>query len=347
MELHQLPDKHRANARRQATQLRQCLMQAREYCDAAQAVSLATRPVLLYYAVMSLALAEILLKQSADSRLERLREFHGCHGLQLSLASSIAPSDSLEVAATSMRAKPQTAPDGSARGTFEVWRRSSRELPIVGWYSRDAEGGTQTSSVRALMAGADVEPDPYPASGLTLLDAMLGLPQLEEILVTYGVAPKLVRATCTAASTRTNPDPVLSIVVHPAPPETMTDFMNLVEFAPRGLHRVLITEFPSGVGLRFPATPDVPGRLPWAISTNVDNTWFSARQDSLNEFGLIYVALHIAGNFARYYPDKWLGHIEDSSPLALVIDRLTEVAFDRVPLLVAGELARRCFIAEV
>jgi hypothetical protein len=122
--------------------------------------------------------------------------------------------------------------------------------------------------------------------------------------------------------------------------------MNLVEFAPRGLHRVNITEYPNGIGLQFPGALDVPGRLPWSIGTDVGNTWFSTRREFLNEFGLIYVALHIAGNFARYYPDKWLAHIEASSPLALVIDRLTEVAFDRVPLLVASELTRRYFVEE-
>ena len=346
-DLHQLPQQQRSNARKQATQLRQCLMQAREYYDAARSVSLATRPVLLYYAVMSLALAEVLMKQSADSRLEKLREFHGCHGLQLSLANAVAPPDSLDLAATALRAKPQTAPDGSPRGTFEVWRRSSRELPIVGRYSQTHEGNiTTTSRVQALMAGSDVEPEAYPKSGLSLLDALLGLPQMVEILAAYGVRPKLVRATCTALSGGDNPEPSITIIVHPALPSTMNDFMELVSFAPRGLERVNVTEYPNGIMLQFPGSIDVPGKVPWGVCPDVNNTWFSARQESLNEFGLLYVALHIAGNFARYYPDKWLAHIEVSSPLALVIDRLTEVAFDRVPLLVAGELSRRCLVAE-
>jgi YaaC-like Protein len=62
--LHQLGTRHRANAKKQATQLRHCLIQAQEYFDAATAVTLATKPVLYYYCIMSLALAEVLLKQS-------------------------------------------------------------------------------------------------------------------------------------------------------------------------------------------------------------------------------------------------------------------------------------------
>src|SRR5262245_27333570 len=67
--MHDLPPKSMANARKQATQLRYCLVQAREYFSAAQSVSLATKPNLLYYGTMSLALAEILLKQTGLSSL--------------------------------------------------------------------------------------------------------------------------------------------------------------------------------------------------------------------------------------------------------------------------------------
>jgi hypothetical protein len=71
----------RRNARKQARQIRYCLIQAREYFTAAKAVSLATKPTLQYYGVMSLALAEILLKQTGDSSLDRARHHHRHHGL--------------------------------------------------------------------------------------------------------------------------------------------------------------------------------------------------------------------------------------------------------------------------
>jgi hypothetical protein len=61
------PAAQRANIRKQATQIRYCLVQAKEYCDAAATVSLATKPNLLYYSIMSLALAEILFKQDGLS----------------------------------------------------------------------------------------------------------------------------------------------------------------------------------------------------------------------------------------------------------------------------------------
>src|ERR1700733_14387293 len=63
MTTHKTDAKWRENVRKQARQLRYCLIQAREYFTAAKSVSLATRPNLLYYGLMSFALCEILFKQ--------------------------------------------------------------------------------------------------------------------------------------------------------------------------------------------------------------------------------------------------------------------------------------------
>jgi hypothetical protein len=52
-DLHKVP-RNNPNVKKQATQIRYCLQQAREYFDAANAVSLATKPVLLYYSIMNL-----------------------------------------------------------------------------------------------------------------------------------------------------------------------------------------------------------------------------------------------------------------------------------------------------
>ncbi len=87
MYLHSIPNNHRDNVRKQATQIRQCLMQAREYREAANAVSLATRPLLLYYSLMALALAQILFRGTGADSLDKARGEHAHHGLQFHAAS--------------------------------------------------------------------------------------------------------------------------------------------------------------------------------------------------------------------------------------------------------------------
>jgi hypothetical protein len=71
VKLHNVEAKQQKNANKQAHQLRYCLIQAREYFAAATSVSLATKPNLLYYGTMSLALAEMLFKQTGESTLSR------------------------------------------------------------------------------------------------------------------------------------------------------------------------------------------------------------------------------------------------------------------------------------
>jgi hypothetical protein len=49
IDIHGIPSRHHDDARKQAQQLRYCLIQAREYFTAAEAVSTATKPNLLLW----------------------------------------------------------------------------------------------------------------------------------------------------------------------------------------------------------------------------------------------------------------------------------------------------------
>jgi hypothetical protein len=126
-ELHGVPPTWRDHVRKQAQQLRYCLIQAREYFSAARSVSIATKPNLLYYGTMSLALAEILFKQSGDSSLDKARSEHRHHGLSMT-AGGVPRGANLELSASHIRAVPLNV-DGRRKGTFELWHQSSREHP--------------------------------------------------------------------------------------------------------------------------------------------------------------------------------------------------------------------------
>lgn len=73
---HSVPKDQRPNVLKQATKIRYCLLQAKEYRDAAEGASLATKPLLLYYSVMSLAFSARLgaaLKASQAARCTSMR----------------------------------------------------------------------------------------------------------------------------------------------------------------------------------------------------------------------------------------------------------------------------------
>jgi hypothetical protein len=147
------PPKWRDHVRKQAQQLRYCLIQAREYFSAAGSVSIATKPNLLYYGTMSLALAEILFKQSGDSSLDKARSEHRHHGLSMR-AGGVPRGANLELSASHIRAIPLNV-DGRRKGTFELWHQSSREHPLAGFLTRHLAGGGSTTTFQVLLGAAD------------------------------------------------------------------------------------------------------------------------------------------------------------------------------------------------
>ncbi len=117
---------------------------------------------------------------------------------------------------------------------------------------------------------------------------------------------------------------------------------------PANVNSLEIEELESGYILKQTFSPlhDYPGSWPRSICMNEKEVFFSCADFDFNEFGYFYLALHIAGNFARYYPDEWVKHIERSSPLALAIDELCLYASQRLPLLLLSELERCYYVPE-
>jgi hypothetical protein len=129
--IHKVPAKYKDAVRKQALQIRYCLIQAREYFTTAAAVTTATKPNLLYYGTMSLALAEILFKQSGESSLDKARQQNRHHGLTMTVGA-IRKSATLSESAALIRAHP-VEQGGLRKGTFELWRRRAENTRCRAW----------------------------------------------------------------------------------------------------------------------------------------------------------------------------------------------------------------------
>lgn len=346
--VHKVPPKHHENARKQARQIRYCLLQAREYFEAGRRATLSTRPALLYYGAMSLALAEILYKNSGEKRLEKLREQHGAHGLALTVSGNMSVGESFTALSSSLVAKAQISTKGEPFGTFEVWRASSRESPLCGTYVEHFGAGKTSSSFRALMFGADVQPPPLPGRGVSLLDCLKRLPQMRDVLATCGETVEVVRGTATGTLAQDRRE-FLKIVIHPAKPEILERCISQFIFSREAtIDQIKVVEFPVGVSVEWEVTgvQTQVSELPYGIAESTESVYFSCRREILNELGLLYVALHIVGNLARYYPDKWLAHVESSSQLAMAVEQLLQLSIERLPMLCLSELTQTLFVAE-
>ncbi|MGN6284519.1 MAG: YaaC family protein [Afipia sp.] len=343
IEAQQVRPDHRKNVRKQAEQIRFCLLQAREYFSAAQSVSLATKPNLLYYGTMSLALAEILFKQSGDSSLDRAREQNRHHGLTMTVSGK-TQNMSLKSAASRLRA----APIAIRRGTFELWHRTSREAPIGGICARSTESGGTLDRYEILMAPYDRPYQAFPDSGMSLADCLRGLPLFMEHAHHTDLDDEFTCGFCRNFVDLQKRRSRLTMTIHPS--TTNETVFERIRMPGNDIHQLKTKAVGEGLILEFVGDEengDPKFDLPPAATINTREWRMWSSPTSLNEFGYLYVALHIAGNYARYYPDQWLQDVEASNPLSLAIEELCNIAEFRAPWLSLCELSQILYVPEV
>src|SRR5690606_18653533 len=122
-------------------------------------------------------------KQSGDSSLDSAREKHSHHGLELKVRGHTLASSHLSKSAALLRAAP-VGSDAGRYGTFELWHRSARELPIGGSIAVAQPGGT-TKSFGLVLVPRDEELAPLPKAGISLLDCFKSLPGMSRFIFSH------------------------------------------------------------------------------------------------------------------------------------------------------------------
>jgi len=270
--LQNVPIAQRGNVRKQAQQLRYCMVQAREYFKAAEAVSVATKPNLMYYGTMSLALSEILLKQSGLSSLDKARGEHRHHGLTMSVGGIPRGAD-LQNSGNHLRALPLET-NGVRRGTFELWHRSSREHPLAGEITTVFPTRRSTSTYDGILGAIDAPYAPIPIHGLTMTDCLSSLPLMVEHITASGLQSQFVRGKC---DSRVQPGGQwrqdIRLLLHPS--SLITNLLESVRVNANTMHAMEFSEV--GGGLQIDIKSDwINGTvsLPLPPAATVDtNEW--------------------------------------------------------------------------
>jgi hypothetical protein len=335
-ERHSVPAKDRHFVQLQAESIRYCLQQALEYRDAALA-STFSRPTLVYYSIMSLALCEILFKRDGRFRLAKLREAHGHHGLNFSV--QVPPSFKGDVPLVGLSAERLTS------GTFAVWFETARHPGFFGTYV-DVRGAGKTTGLRQLGAPSPLIEVP---ERLSLLDLACSCPTMHFEAHNLGIQSQLARATVEVTNYRDQKTVTLDLIIHPAPLDVLDLVWKHIIFSPRCIDLVQPKEFASGGGfsLSYPERADYIGvKLPVTYTLQSGYLLLSSEVVPLNEFGFYYISSYIAGMFARYYPEYWARAVDNSSQTFEVIDKLMSSALSRAPLLLLGELRDSYYVYE-
>jgi len=346
IEIHSIPSKHHDDARKQAQQLRYCLIQAREYFAAAAVVSTATKPNLLYYGTMSLALAEILFKQSGDSSLDRARTENRHHGLTMTVGS-VKKGANLQTAADAIRARPHEV-QGVRHGTFDLWHRTSREHPLCGNVNAHLQSGGSHLLYRVIFQAVDSDYPAIPSAGITLAECIKSIPHMMESLFRTPIYSNLVRGKCSSEVWQ-GPDwrAQHTIIFHPN--SQHPKYLELIRVDPNSIDRIAIYEVGTAATITLNSdwvNGSVRMPMPPAASITTEEWRMWTNSPPLNEFGYLYVAIYLAGNYSRYYPDRWLLDVEASTALSLAIEELCSLCEWRIPWLAMCELDQMLYVPE-
>lgn len=206
------------NVKKQANQIRDSLIQAKEYYDASNVVTLATKPVLMYYCALSLAIAEILMKNDGTVSLDSSRAEHNHHGLNFKINASKGNIADLKLSAANLRAVPSVRLDKNNLlkrfGTFELWHRSAREYPITGYFEFNAPNeGIVSKSFQTIFSSTDDRLPYLLNSGCSLLDCVKYIPSLEFNLNRHGIESKFVRTSYMVEGDAEHS--ITNIMIHP------------------------------------------------------------------------------------------------------------------------------------
>jgi hypothetical protein len=134
------------------------------------------------------------------------------------------------------------------------------------------------------------------------------------------------------------------------PNEHAIDLLEQIKAHPEMVDRIDFTPLPGGGGIIKASGNSVDPInviMPDGCPVHKDEVRFWLREQPLNEFGFLYTALFIAGNYARYYPDRWVRDVENSAPIAQAIEELMAIAERRLPWLALNELSRVYHVPEV
>ena len=340
-EVHNPTPKQKQNVRKQAFQIKSCVTVALDYLEAYRSVSLSTKPLLMYYCIMNLALAETLLKGDGFSSLDINRDQHSHHGLSFSLNGLKSFSD-LDNALSLVCAKPHVA-SGERKGTFHLWHKASREYPIIG-KTEVVQADAIINRFEVLAFPNDYPPKDIPESGIRLSECLIVIPGLADYLISIGKTPMLVKSALKRKVYEGN-RVYSEIVIQPADRKALLEVVKGFEFSASAQHEMNLKDVGGGIIIEnniplmgLQPNDDVFMNYPTSFQAKRDELYYCASDFNINEFGLYYVSMYMLGNIVRYYPDLWAKSVSAYDEFAYIVDRLLEVVEDRVPKLAASEL---------
>jgi len=325
------------NYRKQAEQMRVALLQAREYFEAAYRTSLITSPNHVYYGMISLASAVMLLLGDGSKSYDMLRRspLNNHHGLGFSVdlpASRAAQGTNL---------LDNSRVEILDRGHFKSWYNTlPATTPAVATVRTRASDGTSTTGVRAIGSESRRPFVELIGHKSRVIECLRLLPEISADLERFGVP--VIRSSTTH-----------EVEMHPDGRHTHKWRLRNAHSNERLCAILDQFRFASDLVDRVTVVPDIElstttGCIVSCALRQEDRpqfSWPSGRMDlngefvtyaespGVPEFADWYFSAYGLSMLSRYFPDLWIACLDAHCRSAKLVEAFVECARLKVPVL--------------
>ncbi len=357
--IHVIPKgKFDADVKKQARQIGYCIRQAEECFHASSQVGLPTRPTLLYYGAVSLSQALVLLRQDGSRSMDALRKErkHAQHGLDLmrGVAGEIRPSNGLETFLRSLRCNCHSE-KGVPWGQFALFYQSL--VPCAFHLQIEIHDHGKSTFLQSDVSQncADLLPlDSLISKCLNALDLIKSLPDMYFALTQLGIQPQLCRGNVKGIVTQhykkgedgreqlEKRKETWDFFLDGIPPD-QKDYL-LTFYKKRNPNINLHADLGSNIHLRWtrehvPSDDVGKAYYPDIVDDINDHKFYIVRPEAyIPEPAAHFILLYCLGMLSRYYPDIWMGVIDENVQIAELIDSLLNIIYRKFPNLILDQM---------
>lgn len=326
------------NYKKQAQQVRVCVLQAKEYFDAAENSTLFTSPNHAYYGAISLASMMMLLVGDGTKSLDILRDdnANNHHGLDFSTACTA------KTASNGLTLIENTRVEVLRRGHFANWYSTlPRQWMVHGIVSRII--GQSINRNFEVIGFYDIPViDSLIGLKRTILDLFKYLPDLNSDLYRARV-PAFRTRTTHQVEIHITPNATVTVnvwYIHGASSKAERDavleqFSVAAEFVDDMTFDTINDDSTGGVvRLRWTSGNPLP-RFKWANSRDTMNHETISYADGVESPEIVdmYLAAYQLSMISRYFPDIWISCIESQCKAAKLIESVMELIKKKLPIL--------------
>ena len=321
------------NYEKQAAQARVCVLQAKEYFDAARSSSLFTSPNHAYYGAVALASLCLLILGDGTKSLDRLRATasNRHHGLNFTTRATAASACRGVTLLDDSFVEPLPA------GHFANWYQALPNHGPVYAFKR-INHGTTYSKTYAFAGYYPVEKyDKVCGRKQSITQLLRFLPDLDDDLQRSGIGAIRSRTTheheLASDGTQTHKWSIHSCRTPEAREKLLSEFL-VSPSAVENVSCVMADDSASAIVTFRHAKDDRP-KFQWPNcreTLNHDSISYVGAPDSHELTDLYQVAFQLS-MLARYYPDIWVACLESRCRAAKIIERTLEVIVKKLPIL--------------